>query len=396
MESISHFRAFWYGIVIIFMAKQYLKTWVEIDKKAALSNVKAIRGVLKKKTKLYAVVKSNAYGHGLRQFSSIVKDKVDGFCVDSVYEGEALRNIGIKKPILVLGPTISKSDLDIAAENNLEITVSTFESLKQLSHSKDEPCFHIKVDTGMHRQGFFISDLPSVISAIKKKELGERLKGVYTHFASAKDIGYPDFTNRQIEEFRKTRKKFKSAGFGDIIFHSSATGGTILYPQAHFDMVRVGIGLYGYWPSDESAEQYSLIWNKKLNFKPVLSWKALVSEVKKLKSGDFVGYDMTEKMRGDTTVAIIPIGYWHGLRRAFSHRGQVIIRGRLCRILGRVSMDLIIVECGSSAVRVGDTAIIIGEDKNETLAADDLAEIAETIKYEILTSINPLIKRIVV
>ena len=249
-----------------------LKTWVEIDKKATLSNVGTIRKILKKKTKLYAVVKSNAYGHGLREFSLIVNSKVDGFCVDSVHEGETLRSVGIKKPILVLGPTLSRFDLDIAVKNNLEITVSTFESLKQISKEKGNPfrhkkgypflsipCFHIKVDTGMHRQGFFVKDLPKVVRIIKKNKLGDSLKGVYTHFASAKDIGYPDYTNSQIEEFKYAKKIFEKAGFKNILFHAGATGGAILYPKAHFDMVRIGIGLYGYWPSKESKIQHYLI-----------------------------------------------------------------------------------------------------------------------------------------
>lgn len=373
-----------------------LKTWIEIDKRAAFANIKTIRSILKKKIKLYAVVKSNAYGHGLRQFSSAVSSKVDGFCVDSVHEGETLRSIGIKKSVLVLGPTFSRSDLEIAAENNLEITISIFESLKQISQIKQAPDFQIKVDTGMHRQGFFVKDLQKVIGIIKKNGLSKNLKGVYTHFASAKDVGYPNYTHGQIEEFKIAQKKFNVAGFKKILFHAAASGGAILYPQAHFDMVRIGIGLYGYWPSKESYVQHTLINKKELSLKPVLSWKARISEVKKLKKGDFVGYDLSERIERDTMVAIVPIGYWHGFSRGFAHTGQVIIRGKLCRIVGRVSMDLIIVKCGNIPVHIGDTVTLIGKDKNEKLSADDLAEIAGTIKYEIMTSINPLIKRVVV
>src|SRR3989338_8883976 len=154
--------------------KPNLKTWVEIDKKAALSNVKTIRSILKKKTRLYAVVKSNAYGHGLREFSLIVNDKVDGFCVDSAREGKTLREVGIKKPILILGPTLSNEEIKLATENNLEITISTFEALKQISvikTIKEKPFFQIKVDTGMHRQGFFVKDLQKVIRITQRIKL---------------------------------------------------------------------------------------------------------------------------------------------------------------------------------------------------------------------------------
>jgi alanine racemase len=377
-----------------------LKTWVEIDKKSAISNVKTIRSILKKKTKLYAVVKSNAYGHGLREFSLIVNDKVDGFCVDSVYEGETLRSIGIKKPILVLGPTLSRTDLDIAVKNNLEITVSTFESLKQIIviPTKESPwCnFHIKVDTGMHRQGFFPKDLQKIIKIIKKNKLSDNLKGVYTHFASAKDITYPHYTKEQIEEFKKAQAIFKRFGFRKIMFHACGTGGTILYPQAHFDMARIGIGLYGYFPSKESSIQHSLLLKKELELKPVLSWRTKISEIKKLKKGDFVGYDLTEKMPNDTTVAMIPIGYWHGFRRALSHKGQVLVRGKKCKVVGRVSMDLVIIKC-NNVPKIGDIVTIIGKNEKETITADDQMNISDAVyTYEILTTINPLIKRVVV
>ncbi len=375
-----------------------LKTWVEIDKKAALHNVKTFRSILKKKTKIYAVVKSNAYGHGLREFSLIINNKVDGFCVDSVYEGKTLRSVGIKKPILVLGPTLSKEEVQIATENNLEITISTFETLKQVVSIKDKPNFHIKVDTGMHRQGFFPNDLQKVIGVIKKNELGGKLKGAFTHFSSAKDVTYPHYTNEQIEEFKKVQTVFKRFGFGKIMFHASGTGGAVLYPQAHLDMVRIGIGLYGYWPSKESKSQHSLLLKKELILKPVLSWKTKISEIKKLKKGDFVGYDLAEKMEKDALVSMIPIGYWHGFARALSHKGQVLVKGKKCKVVGRVSMDLVIIECKSATTKVGDVVTIIGKSEKEVLTADDQMNIADTViyTYEILTTINPLIKRVVV
>ena len=381
--------------------KPNLKTWVEIDKKAALSNVKTIRSILKKKTRLYAVVKSNAYGHGLREFSLIVNDKVDGFCVDSAREGKTLREVGIKKPILILGPTLSNEEIKLATENNLEITISTFEALKQISvikTIKEKPFFQIKVDTGMHRQGFFVKDLQKVIRIIKSDNLSKKLKGVYTHFASAKDVTYPHYTKNQIEKFKKVQTMFKKFGFNNIIFHSSATGGTVLYPQSHFDMVRIGIGLYGYFPSKESRIQHSLINKKGISLKPVLSWKTKISEIKKLKKGDFVGYDLTEKINTDTSIAVIPIGYWHGFSRALSHKGQVLIKGEKCKVIGRVSMDIITVNCGNINTRVGDIVTIIGKSGKKIFTADDQMDIADTLiyTYEIITTINPLIKRIVV
>lgn len=374
-----------------------LKTWVEIDKKATLSNIKMFRSILKKRTKLYAVVKSNAYGHGLREFSLIVNDKVDGFCVDSVYEGRTLRSVGIKKPILVLGPTLSKDEVALAVKDSLEITISTFESLNQLINIKARPSYYIKIDTGMHRQGFFVRDIGKVIGIIKNNDLSEKLKGVYTHFASAKDATYPHYTNWQIDEFKKARVLFEQSGFKKIIFSACGTGGTALYPRAHFDMARIGIGLYGYWPSKESRVQHHLTVKKELKLKPVLSWKSKISEVKKLKKGDFIGYDLAEKVLVDTVIAIVPIGYWHGFSRVLSHKGQMLIKGKKCRVVGRVSMDIIVIKCAKTNPAVGDIVTIIGKSGKEIITADDQMNISDAIyTYEILTTINPLIKRIVV
>ena len=182
------------------------------------------------------------------------------------------------------------------------------------------------------------------------------------------------------------------------MFHASGTGGAVLYPQAHLDMVRIGIGLYGYWPSKESKSQHSLLLKKELILKPVLSWKTKISEIKKLKKGDFVGYDLAEKMEKDALVSMIPIGYWHGFARALSHKGQVLVKGKKCKVVGRVSMDLVIIECKSATTKVGDVVTIIGKSEKEVLTADDQMNIADTViyTYEILTTINPLIKRVVV
>lgn len=372
------------------------KTWIELSRRALSDNIKAFRSILKKKTRLYAVVKSNAYGHGLVVFSKLADQSgVDGFCVDSVFEGHKLRANGIHKPILVLGPTLPRLFKEAAADD-LTITISGFEALNALKKSRVAVDFHLKIDTGMHRQGFYLRDLPKVIPALG---WGNSLKGLYTHFASAKDITYPDYTLRQIGEFNKAGSLFHKAGFRKLTRHAAASGGAILYPRAHFDMARLGIGLYGYWPSKEAEIQHPLIWKKNLALEPVLSWRALVSEVKKLSAGDFVGYDLTERAGRDMKVAIIPIGYWHGYRRMFSGRAPVLINGRRAKVIGRVSMDLIVVGFTGgekTGIKVGDVATLLGRDKKETITADELASIGGTINYEVLTNINPLIKRIVI
>lgn len=369
-----------------------IKTWVEIKQKAVENNIRQIKSLLKPKTKLWAVVKSNAYGHGLINFSLLAQQSgADGFCIDSVLEGLKLRKAGVKKPILVLGPTLFRDLMEKAQKNNLTISISNFESLTDLLKIKIKPQFHIKIDSGMHRQGFYPAEIIKLIKTIKTKNLSEQLKGAYTHFASAKDLNYPTYTDIQFANFEKAVSLFKKAGFNDLTCHAAATGGTLMNQKYHLNAVRTGIGLYGLWPSKELELQV-----KNLRLQPALSWHSLISEIKILKKGDFVGYDLTERTSENTRMAIIPIGYWHGLPRSLSGTGEVLINGKRVRILGRVSMDLIAVNIGNNLCKTGDKATFIGSQKGDRLLAYDVALKSGTTHYEFLTRINPLIERITV
>lgn len=365
-----------------------LKTWVEINRKAVERNFKILKSLLNTRTKMLAVVKSNAYGHGLLAFSKIADLLgVDGFCVDSVFEGLKLRENGIKKMILVLGPTLPAL-FRMASENDIAITISNFENLASYLKVKHQPKFHLKIDTGMHRQGFYNEDLPRVIKLIKKNR---NLSGIYTHFASAKDINYPTFTDLQFGIFLKAVKFLEKAGYKSLIRHCAATGAALINSKYHLDAVRIGIGLYGLWPSRELEIQ---LYN--LKFQPILSWKAMISEVKNLKKGDYVGYDLTERVLRPSAIAVIPIGYWHGFGRGLSGIGEVLVRGKRAKVLGRVSMDIIVVDVTGIKCKVGDTATIIGRENNEMISAYELAQKLGTTHYEIVTRINPLIERIAV
>lgn len=400
------------------------RTWIEIDSRAARRNYDTFRKLIGRKTKLWAVVKSNAYGHGLMLFSKLMqKFGVDGFCVDSLVEGLRLRKEGIKKPILVLGPTLPALYAD-AAKNNITITISNFDALKALTMFVDKkstkkngdtsgknngnaggnrvPEFHIKVDTGMHRQGFYMGDLPKVIRLLGQRSTvppspGLRragkgqLFGIYTHFASAKDINYPTYTERQFAEFQKAVKLFEKAGYKNLVKHVAATGGTLLDPKYHLDAVRVGIGLYGLWPSKELETQLG----GRVRLHPILRWRAVVSEVKRLEKGDYVGYDLVERAPEAIKMGVVPVGYWHGFPRSLSGVGEVIVSGHRARVLGRVSMDLVTVRLLKNG-KPGDVVTLIGRDGDEELLATEVARRAGTIHYELVTRLNPLIERIIV
>lgn len=370
-----------------------LRTWIEIDARAIQKNYKTFRDLIGKKVGLWAVVKSNAYGHGLYAFSRVIdKAGVDGFCVDSVVEGLALRRMGIKKNILVLGFTLP-ARYEEAAKEKITITISTFEGLEALLKIKTTPDFHVKIDTGMHRQGFYLDDVPGVIKFVKNKksQLGTFLRGVYTHFASAKDINYPGYTEMQFSKLRQAIALFEKAGFKNLMRHAAATGGTLCGKKYHLNAVRIGIGLYGLWPSKELEVQLG----DKIKLHPVLSWRATITEIKRLKAGDYVGYDLTERVPQDTMIAVLPIGYWHGFPRALSSMGEAMIRGRRVRVLGRVSMDMTTVAV-SQSIRAGDVATLIGRDGTNEIFAWEPSQKSGTTHYEFLTRLNPLMERIII
>jgi alanine racemase len=378
-----------------------VRTWIELDKQALVSNFRVLHKLLSKKTNFLAVTKSNAYGHGLMQVAKIltsdqliVASNCLWFGVDSIVEALRLRREGIENKILVLGRTLPER-LKEAVNENITLSVSSLPGLLELvkDHSKNTtwPEFHLKIDTGMHRQGFFPRELPAVIKILKRHKLAP--SGIYTHFASAKDSLYPAYTLEQLKNFKMVLKTMRVAGYKNLIRHSAASGGTLLFPDSHLDMVRVGMALYGYYPSFET----SLRVGNKIKLSPVLSWRSLVGEVKEIPKDSFVGYDLSEKINRKTKIAVIPVGYWHGFDRGLSSVGEVLIRGLRRKVLGRVSMDMIVVDVtdGIKKVQPGDVVTIIGRDGREVIWADEIGAKIGTSCYEVLTRINPLIYKVV-
>ena len=347
-----------------------LRTWIEIDKKALRHNVGEFFRLISRPTRLMAVIKSNAYGHGLGAIAQeLVNTQLFGqkqwFGVDSIVEALRLRREGIINQILVLGFTLP-ARMEEAAQHDISISISNFDALDSISNISKRPAIHLKFDTGMHRQGFLKKDISHLISILKKKHITP--KGMFTHFASAKDPLYPTYTLAQLAEFHEAVGRMKQAGFSSLIQHASATGGTLIFPDAHYDMVRVGMGLYGYWPSQELKLTYNMSTltslkkqRKKIALYPVLTWKTIVAEVKQIPKGSYVGYDLTEETYRKTMIAVLPIGYWHGYDRGLSSISNVLVRNCRARVLGRISMDMLVIDITDIAgVRTGDEVVIIG------------------------------------
>lgn len=368
-----------------------LRTWINIERKALEDNYKAIRTICHGK-KLMAVVKSNAYAHGLigsgKEFEKLGADFI---AVDSIVEALALREDGVKIPILVLGYTLPER-IEEAVERNISLTVSSFETLNNLIENDygSKIKVHIKADTGFHRQGFLENQMEEVLDLILKNKDKLEIEGLYTHFAQAKNPEDRKYTEEQIKVFEKWIKAFKDKGL-EPMSHASATAGLMLYPEANFDCVRSAAGLYGIWPSQETKKYLK----DNVNLKPALSWQTLISEIKELPKGAQIGYDLSETLEKDSKIAICPIGYWHGFPRSMSSQGEVLVSGKKAKVLGRVSMDMITIDVSNcDDVKVGSVVTIIGNDGDEEITAYEIAEKADTTAYEILTRINPLIKRI--
>ena len=393
-KKLVNSQFFFYTFEMTQKTPEGLRTWIEVDRKAIKNNYGQFRKFISKSCKLCSVVKSNAYGHGLVDFSrEVVSLGTDWLAVDSVVEATRLRDEGVQIPILVLGFTLPEM-IHLAYEKNISITVSSFEFLDSLSKllktKKQKLKVHIKIDSGMYRQGFAEVEHKKVVEILKKSKDFLEVEGLYTHFASAKNPAFPIDTKKQIIIFKKWIKIFHRAGF-KVIAHASATSGAILFPEAHFDMVRVGIGMYGMWPSVEVRE----FAKRKVKLDPVLSWKTLISEIKKLSAGTRVGYDFTETLKRKSTVAICPIGYWHGYFRSLSSVGEVLVRGKRAKIVGRISMDMITIDITDIPdAKVLDEVVLLGKSQRDFISTEDIAFISGTNHYEFVTRINPLIKKI--
>lgn len=367
-----------------------LRTWIEIDTKAIRSNYLLFKKIIPKNVRMMGVVKSNAYGHNLTEFAlELEKLGVDMLAVDSLVEGLALRKSGVKTPILVLGYTLPEM-FTKALKKNISLTISSMDGLRSFLKTTNASRIpvHIKVDTGMHRQGFLFSEIEKVIGILVDNKI--QVAGLYTHFASAKDLNDRAFTESQIAELEGWEKVFKSAGLSPVV-HAGATGGTLGFQKAHFDMVRVGAGLYGFW----TQKEVEIACGKKLLLKPVLSWKTIISEIKEIPTGSGVGYDTTHITSGLTRIAVCPVGYWHGYPRTLSNTADVLVHGKRAKVLGRVSMDMIVVDVTDiPKTKVGDEVVLIGRSGKDEIHASELAVRACTSAYEIVTRLNPLIKRI--
>lgn len=375
-------------------------SWVEIDSKALKHNVEQFRSLIGKGKILCGVVKSNAYGHGILEISKLlIAFGVDWLGVNSVEEGILLRNNGIKAPLIILG-YVPINQLKEVVEYGFRIVIYNMESLKVLgeisNRVKKEVFLHIKLETGTHRQGIYPEKVLEFIYEMGKFPF-LKLEGISTHFANIEDTTDHSYAEYQLGIFRKTIEMLEGKGIDIPLKHTACTAATILFPETYFDMVRVGIGLYGLWPSRETLLSSMINGNPPVELKPVLTWKTRIAQIKDVRKGSFIGYGCTYKTGRDSRIAVLPVGYNEGYDRRLSNVSYVLVKGHRAPVRGRVAMNMTMIDVTDiEDVKLEDEVVLIGSQGKERISAETLASLCGTINYEIVTRINPLIPRIVV
>jgi len=367
-----------------------LSVWIEVDLGRVRSNVENLKSLLAGGTKLLAVVKANGYGHG---DAAVAKAAVDGGAdwlgVARVEEGVAVRESGVTKPILVLAEP-PHGAIPKAVESGLTLTVYTAPTARAIarvgaSTHRRFADVHVKVDTGMHRYGVAPMALESLIDTISGLT-GIEISGIWSHFAVADDALNP-YTLTQHQIFLDVLEALGDKGSG-WMKHMANSAAAISFPDAHHDMVRTGISIYGIPPSDELSNEASLL--------PAMTLKSRVGQLKRLAVGEAISYGQRYRMKHEGWVATIPCGYADGVRRALSNVGEVLIRGKRYTISGTITMDHLLVDVGDDEVDVGDEVVLLGSQGAEQITAQQIADKLGTIPYEVVCGMNARVQRIYV
>ncbi|MBN1650741.1 MAG: alanine racemase [Bacteroidales bacterium] len=362
-----------------------------IKSEALEQNVKFVRSLLDKSTILSAVIKGNAYGHG----TNIIVPALESLGVNhfSVYSSaEARIAFEVKSPkskIMIMG-FIYKDDYQWVIENNIEFFVSCPEEFKRvvetINRIQKKAIIHIDLETGMNRTGLGIAQLKKIIPQIKANENLLRIRGISSHFAGAESIANHSRIKKQFSVFKRRIKLLNENGISSEIKHIASSAATINYPETRLDLVRVGILLYGYWPTAETFIHY--IHRRKDKTDPLrraLRWCTEVALVKTVPEGEFIGYGLSFQAQRTIKIMIIPVGYSNGYSRSLSNNGHVIVNGYIAPIVGAVNMNMIICEITDlPEIKVGDKVTLIGKQDENEISFTSFAEMNNSLNYEIL------------
>jgi alanine racemase len=360
-----------------------------VDLDALRWNFRQIRSRVGPQVKVLSMVKANGYGHGAPAISkALAAEGSDAFGVATLEEAVELRQAGIRAPILVLAGAYPEQS-DQFFDNALTPVIHALESLRELDaavHSRRKTLnVHLKIDTGMGRLGLLATEFDSWLPKIKKLK-ALKIDGVFSHFSHAENVE-GSYTQQQLKLFQTIVDRLRAEGISPSLVHLANSAATITLPAAYFDMVRPGLMLYGIYPSPAMGSQICL--------QPVLSWKTRILQLKKVPAGSSISYGQTFITKRESFIATLPIGYADGYPRLLSNRGEVLINGKRAPVVGRVCMDLTMIDVTDiGKTQQGDEVVLLGRQGDAEISADEMAVWAETISYEILTSIGARVPRI--
>ena len=362
--------------------------WVDVDLAALRANLKTLKSFTGTEVAFMAVVKANAYGHGLIPVAGALKNHAEWFAVASLQEGVLLRKNGFSHPILIFGHLVP-GEIQSALDWDLTLSVSCSEYAgwvnEAAARSGVKAPVHVKADTGMGRFGFSLEAAEDEILRIAAYS-HLNLEGFYTHFPQA-EFERDSFTLEQISRFIRLKEDLARQGVQFKWVHACGSSGVVNYPEAHFNLVRPGLMLYGLY-TDRAL-------SRKITLKPVLSLRARWAMIKKIQAGTSVGYGRSFISERDTQIGILPVGYGHGYSWALKNNSRVLYQGKSYPIAGRISMDALAVDIGpGTKACLGDAVTLIGRENEEAVTAEELAEKSGTIAYEVVTRLNPFLDRV--
>lgn len=383
-------------------------SYLEINKSNLIHNIGEFKKILKPDTKVLCVLKANAYGHGLKEIVQILNNEADWFGVNIIEELKELRKYS-KKETLLLG-FVSKENLDEAVKLKASICIYDLERAKLLNRigrkRRQKVKIHIKIDTFLGRQGILIEELAVFAQELKTFDNLE-IEGVYSHFSNIEDTTDFSHAQKQIDTYHRALQILKSEKITPVYKHISATSGILAYDHKNSEeatnstdlyeeknnIVRLGIGLYGLWPSQELKQRYTT-GKHPLVLRPVIRWVTHIAQVKTVPAHFPIAYGLTYITSKETKIAVIPQGYSDGYDRGLSNVGEVLVHGTRCRILGRVMMNMFVVDVSHlETVKAEDEVVLLGRQGNEAITAEEVAAKLGTINYEVVARLSSIIPR---
>jgi alanine racemase len=374
--------------------------WIEVEADGLASNMRVFRGLVGPGVILAPVVKSNGYGHGLDIASrAFVAGGADWLCVHAHEEAMAVLELGLDVEVLQLGP-VDPARAAEAMRAGVHLTFSEPVRLEQVLAIAEAGSLtariHLKVETGTWRQGADRERLAQLLALVSGHPNAD-VVGMHSHFANIEDTTRHEFAAAQIHRYGELLAQASEAGCEPRIRHMASSAAALLFPHTHYDLVRPGIASYGYWPSRETLVSARASGADAIRLTPALTWKSVLTEIKPVSAGSYIGYGCSDKVEVDTRLAIVPVGYADGYRRSMGGRAHVLVNGRRCPVRGRICMNLIMVDVGHvPEAGVGDEVVLLGRQGDERIDAELLADWSQTLHYEVLSGLNPAIVRRVV